>query len=139
MAERRFASKLKIMDFLTRSFASRFKFHVAHLFLAKFIWPTYWSFYSQGVKLRYAQPYLWKLKRAIFRSFYPHGLNNENISPKLTKIIIRIPLLIPKIRRVKKGKSKARRRRAAQSRNRFDQPRIVTVSRSEERFRHLQG
>ena len=137
MAERRFASKFKLMDFLTRSLASQFKFRVAHLILAKFIWPTYWLFYSQGVKLRCAQPSLWKFKLVIFRSFYPHVLNKEDISPKLTKLISKISLLIPKIRRVKKGKSKARRRRTPQSRNRIDQPRIITVPRSEERFRHL--
>ena len=51
----------------------------------------------------------------------------------------KFPLLIPITRRVKKGKSKARRRRASQSRNRFDQPRIVTVPRSQERLRHIQG
>jgi hypothetical protein len=41
--------KIKILDILTRSFASRFKLRFARQCLAKSKWTTYWSLSPRGV------------------------------------------------------------------------------------------
>ena len=48
-AKRSFASKIKIGDILTRIFASRFQLRFAHPFLAKLKRTTNWSLYPQGL------------------------------------------------------------------------------------------
>jgi hypothetical protein len=49
-AKQSFASKLKILDILTRSFASRFALCYAPPFLVKLKWTNNWSLYPQGLK-----------------------------------------------------------------------------------------
>ena len=48
-AKRSFASKIKIRDILTRSFASRFQLRFAQLFLGKFKWTINLSLFPQGL------------------------------------------------------------------------------------------
>jgi hypothetical protein len=50
-AKRSFASQTKILDILTRSFASRFELPFALPLLAKKKWTNYWSFYPQGLSV----------------------------------------------------------------------------------------